>query len=235
MNTTIYFAAALFSLRELTSNIQLTEGLEDRGFRIHLPQRDGFEYSHLYKYLSDKLCGNEIDAIVQNIIYLHDMGCMMANSNIIIANLDEPIDEGVAVEISYAKLMGKYIIGYRTDIRSPYADIAEPLGGTHHFPAYQCNAFIKYQMPVFRSISECEDQINLLTDKIADIVIKAAIPDIKIPEYVLRNPHIDRIIYCAELLFNEITDVHSQSAMQEIYKRYINNKIEFQAIRPVIY
>jgi nucleoside 2-deoxyribosyltransferase len=39
----IYFAGPLFCQGELAFNLQLTEKLESRGFRVFLPQRDGAE------------------------------------------------------------------------------------------------------------------------------------------------------------------------------------------------
>ena len=42
---TIYFAAALFCLREVGLNAVINEKLEKLGYKTNLPQRDGFEFS----------------------------------------------------------------------------------------------------------------------------------------------------------------------------------------------
>ena len=41
----IYFAAPLFCQAEKAFNLQLTGKLEERGFAVFLPQRDGIESS----------------------------------------------------------------------------------------------------------------------------------------------------------------------------------------------
>jgi len=60
-------------------------------------------------------------------------------------NLDEPLDEGLIVELSYAKMRDKFIIGLRTDVRNLYNFSEDNLKGIH-FPVYQCDEFISYYM-----------------------------------------------------------------------------------------
>ncbi|OPY23467.1 MAG: hypothetical protein A4E27_01488 [Methanobacterium sp. PtaU1.Bin242] len=45
------------------------------------------------------------------------MGVFIPGSDVILANLNEP-DDGVVVGASYAKLMVKFVIGLRTDVRT---------------------------------------------------------------------------------------------------------------------
>jgi len=115
----IYPAAALFSGRETAFNSHLVEGLENAGYKTNFPQRDGYEFGNLSKILSKNMEETKVDTAVQNIIYFLDMGVFLANSDVVLANLDEPLDEGVVVETAYAKMMGKFVIGLRTDVRSP--------------------------------------------------------------------------------------------------------------------
>ncbi|NOQ55654.1 MAG: hypothetical protein GQ477_02490 [Nanohaloarchaea archaeon] len=96
-NLQIYFAAALFSGRETYFNIALTNILEDEGYTVKLPQRDGFEFGRLEASLSDLLEPEEVTPALQKIIYFLDMGIFVAESDMVLANLDEPIDEGVAI------------------------------------------------------------------------------------------------------------------------------------------
>ena len=119
----IYPAAALFNGRETSFNSQLVEGLEglhhqtsggqEKYYRTNFPQRDGFEFGNLTTALKRKLPADQIDSAVQNVIYFLDMGIFLPESDVVVANLDEPLDEGMVVETSYAKLMGKYVIGLR--------------------------------------------------------------------------------------------------------------------------
>jgi nucleoside 2-deoxyribosyltransferase len=48
------------------------------------------------------------------------LGYFLYNSDICLANLDEPLDPGVIVEMIFAKMMGKHIIGYRTEMRTTF-------------------------------------------------------------------------------------------------------------------
>lgn len=105
-------------------------------FIINFPQRDGFEFGNLMRAFYNKLPSEEISPAVQKIIYLLDMGIFIPKSDIVLAILDEPLDEGMVVEISYAKMIRKLVIGIRTDVRSPYGSILEPLTGMHFFLAY---------------------------------------------------------------------------------------------------
>ena len=59
-----------------------------------------------------------------------------------IANMDEPLDPGVLVEIMVAKEMGKPVIEYRTDSRSPFGDMGEIHKGMHFFPLFPSDHFI---------------------------------------------------------------------------------------------
>ena len=53
--TTIYCGASLFSGRETLFNAYLTNKLEQKGYPVIMPQRDGFEFSNLEKCLSPLL------------------------------------------------------------------------------------------------------------------------------------------------------------------------------------
>ncbi len=98
-----------------------------------------------------------------------------------VANLDEPIDEGMVVEISYAHLIGKPVLGFRTDIRSPYGDKPDPLGGIHFFVAYQCDDFISQYMPSKKSKDADQEMINLVDQ----LVEKMTTSNRKRPSYLL--------------------------------------------------
>ncbi|MDA3962607.1 MAG: hypothetical protein PF961_17610, partial [Planctomycetota bacterium] len=51
MPHTVYLAAALFAGRETSWNAALAAGLEAARHRVHLPQRDGFEFAELQQHL----------------------------------------------------------------------------------------------------------------------------------------------------------------------------------------
>ena len=220
----IYFAAALFSGRETYFNRMMTNILEDKGYTVKLPQRDGFEFGNLTEALTDKLEPKEVPQAVQNIIYFLDMGIFVAESDVIIANLDEPLDEGVVVEIAYARILGKYVIGYRTDVRAPYGGISELAGGTHFFPVHQCDVFIKHPMSC-QTKESADEEMSSLADLIDSYIQDKDLTKHRYhPNYVLENPNLSNIIKGAEILFKDIGDIHSDTGIDEIVQRYIENK-----------
>ncbi len=222
----IYFAASLFNGRETYFNSLLTEKLEDLGYKVILPQRDGFEFGRLTEALSEKLLPEEIGPAVQMIIYLLDMGIFVPKSNIVLAILEEPQDAGVDVEIAYAKMIGKFVIGLRTDVRSPYGSISEPLGGMHFFPVYQCDVFIRHYMPS-KTVKEREEQLTDLLEKVNQAIKTAETKQ----ESIEINSDINR---AAKLLFEGIDDIHSEEGLEKIVLRYLEHKKELEKIGPKI-
>ena len=229
--TVVYIAAALFNARETHFNSQLVEGLEKVGYKTNFPQRDGFEFGNLAKALSEKLQQDQISSAVQNIIYFLDMGLLIPASDVVLANLDEPLDEGVVVEISYAKLIGKFVIGLRTDVRSPYGMPNNCFGGMHFFPAYQTHRFLQFYMPS-KTPAERDEQMNSLVQKIHSIIKEAGVShQEKIPEYARNNPNIQLVLKSAGLLFSGIEDIHSDSGLEEITSRYVKHKKILEEIK----
>jgi nucleoside 2-deoxyribosyltransferase len=230
----IYSAAALFNARETCFNSQLVEGLEKLGYGVDLPQRDGFEFGNLAKILSGKLQHEQINSSIQNIIYLLDMGIFIPRSDIVLANFDEPLDEGVVVEASYAKLMGKFIIGLRTDVRSPYGAPNDNFKGMHFFPALQTHKFISHYVSS-KTPKEREEQMNSLVQKIHTEIQSAGISHKETtPEYVKSNPNIYPVLEGAQLLFRGVEDIHSEKGLEEITSRFILYKKRLEEITPKI-
>lgn len=228
----IYPAAALFNGRETLFNSQLVEGLEKLGYQTNFPQRDGFEFGNLTNALSGKVPKEQIGSAVQNVIYFLDMGVFVPKSDVVVANLDEPLDEGVVVEASYAKLMGKFVIGLRTDVRSPYGTPNDNFGGIHFFPAYQSHEFISHYMSA-KTPKEREEQMGSLVQKIHQSIQNAGISHSeRIPNYAKHNPHLQPILEGANLLFNGVENIHSEKGLEEIASRYIKNKKRLEEIGP---
>lgn len=224
----IYFAAALFSGRETLFNVEIATKLENKGHEVILPQRDGFEFANLAGMLKDELAPHEIPLAVQTIIYLLDIGIFLPQCEIVLANLDEPIDEGVVVEMCYGRMMDKFTIGYRTDVRSPYGSIAEPLRGIHFFPALQCNVFLSHFMSS-KSTSEANSEMQQLTNKI--------IQAIEQDYFVVSGTYCSaasRIVEYARCLFGNIIDIHSKKHLRDIVQRYCSQKDVFANVFPLL-
>ena len=105
----VYFAAPLFSQSEKDYNLQLTRILEDHGYEVFLPQRDG--------YLAAELQGKTEEELTQ-MIFEKDVGEVL-KADIIFMVLDGRIpDEGACVELGIAFANGKRCYGVKTDARS---------------------------------------------------------------------------------------------------------------------
>jgi len=102
---------------------------------------------------------------------LLDLGHFLYGSDVCIANLDEDLDPGVIVEIMFAKMMGKPVIGYRTEMRTPYGKQSESTTGMHFFCYFPCDKFISLPNEFLGSIHDG----NNITDRLVaelDVQIK---------------------------------------------------------------
>lgn len=106
----IYIAAALFSPMERQFNKELCSVLE-HSCKVYLPQRDGLLVE------STTIKGIEAVQTVCRSVYEQDIDAIRG-SDIVLAVLDgRALDEGVCVEMGFAKALGKTIVGYKSDIR----------------------------------------------------------------------------------------------------------------------
>lgn len=230
--TVIYPAAALFNARETYFNSILVEKLENLGYKANFPQRDGFEFGNLKEAFNGMIPASQINSAVSNVIYYLDMGVFLKGSDVILANLDEPLDEGVVVEASYGKLMGKFVIGLRTDQRSPYGRPDDYYGAMHFFPVHQTHRFISHYMPS-RTPEEREDQMDVLVKKIDEIIREYDISHQElIPDYARDNPNLKPVFEGADLLFQDVDDIHSPEGLETIASRYIENRNKLEEIGP---
>ena len=85
----------------------------------------------------------EVARAITWIIYLLDLGIFLYKSDVCVANLDEPLDPGVIVEMMFSKMFGIPIIGYRTEMKTPLGSLSDPHGGLHFFCYYPCDVFIR--------------------------------------------------------------------------------------------
>jgi nucleoside 2-deoxyribosyltransferase len=115
----IYFGAPLFCEAEKAFNLRLTDKLEERGFRVFLPQRDGVEIRQppYVEMTSDEL---------RQAIFSLDRDKVL-EADIFLFILDGRVpDEGACVELGIAygqkHLLNhdKLIIGLQTDSRSAF-------------------------------------------------------------------------------------------------------------------
>ena len=104
----VYFAAPLFSQSEREYNLMLTNLLESYGYKVFLPQRDGYLASNM----------NESQEEVIKTIFKRDLEEVL-KADIIFVMLDgRAPDEGACVELGIGYANGKRCYGFKTDARS---------------------------------------------------------------------------------------------------------------------
>ena len=104
----VYFAAPLFSQAEKDFNLKITQILEENGYEVFLPQRDGF--------LAVELEGLSEEEMTKK-IFEKDLSEVL-KADIIFMILDGRIpDEGACVELGIAYANNKRCYGFKNDAR----------------------------------------------------------------------------------------------------------------------
>lgn len=105
----VYFAAPLFSQSEREYNLKIVHILESHGYKVFLPQRDGF--------LAPELQG-KTEQDIKTMIFNKDYE-EVKKADIIFMLLDgRAPDEGACVELGIAYESGKRCYGFKSDARS---------------------------------------------------------------------------------------------------------------------
>jgi nucleoside 2-deoxyribosyltransferase len=223
----LYFGAALFNARETLFNSILSDRLESDGYKVYLPQRDGFEFSSLRTELEKTMSPYDAERAMKVIIYLLDVGKGVFQSDVLVANLDEPIDEGLVVEMAWARLMGIPIVGFRTDVRSPYGELGESFRGTHFFPVFFCSffvsSFIKAATPQKSGI-EMDDFYKKICSAIERCPASKAKP---------QHPLVTALVARAQILFDGAEDI-SGTGLAEVVARFQKHPIILEHMMPEI-
>ncbi len=110
----IYYAAPLFSESERDYNLKIVTILENYGYDVFLPQRDGF--------LASELEG-KTEKEKTEMIFAKDKEEIL-KSDILFFMLDGRVpDEGACVELGIAYASGKRCYGFKSDARSVELDM----------------------------------------------------------------------------------------------------------------
>lgn len=105
----VYFAAPMFSQADKEYNLKITKILEEYGYEVFLPQRDGIEGA--------KLVGKSEKELVEIIFPLDEKH--VKECDIFFMNLDGRVpDEGSCIELGMAYTQNKRCYGFKTDTRS---------------------------------------------------------------------------------------------------------------------
>ncbi len=239
-NPTVYIAAAAYNSREAQFNTNLSNRLSCcTGCDIILPQKEGFVGPELANAFLGKLSEDEAGHALRTIAYCQNFGYLMPQADMVIANLDEPIDAGVVMEMSYGKRIGKKIIGFRTDIRPPCGAGKDSAGkysimGMHAFPVYQCDIFIT-QPANPRNRGNGEQEMESLAHRLREAIIELK-PGITkdIPQNALLDSDISGLLNGAELLFNRVERYNFPPPAETLVQRYLDNRAELDRLTPRI-
>ena len=105
----VYFASPMFNHAEKEFNLEIVKVLEEFGYQVFLPQRDGIEAA--------KLEGKTEKELIQMIFSLDAQEVKKAD--IVFMNIDGRVpDEGACVELGIAYGSGKRCYGFKTDTHS---------------------------------------------------------------------------------------------------------------------
>jgi nucleoside 2-deoxyribosyltransferase len=105
----VYFASPMFNHAEKEFNLRITKVLEEYGYKVFLPQRDGIEAALLKDKTEEELT---------KMIFALD-ATQVRNADIVFMNIDGRVpDEGASVELGIAYGIGKRCYGLKTDTHS---------------------------------------------------------------------------------------------------------------------
>lgn len=104
----VYFAAPLFNQAEKEMNLKLTELLEEFGYEVFLPQRDGYLAVEFEGMTEEEMSRKIFDKDREEIL----------KADILFILLDGRVpDEGACVELGIAYAAGIRCYGVKTDVR----------------------------------------------------------------------------------------------------------------------
>ncbi len=110
----VYLAGPLFNQGEKDFNLKVTNALEECGYEVFLPQRDGIEAALLE--------GKAEDELTKMIFALDESEVKKAD--ILFMNIDgRAPDEGACVELGIAYASGKRCYGFKTDTRAVESEL----------------------------------------------------------------------------------------------------------------
>ena len=124
----IYCAGPLFNPKEREEMQEIASILEDEGYSVFLPHRDGLEFALLFPILVQKAVEPQrAKEILNNAIFSLDV-FQINDSNGLILNLNGRVpDEGAMVEAGIAWACNKVIVTFKCDSRSLIEGICNPM------------------------------------------------------------------------------------------------------------
>jgi len=115
----IYCAGPLFNPKECETMSEIAATLEDAGYRVFLPQRDGLELARLLPVLQEHgMPFRDASSICNKAIFALDV-FQIIDTNGLVLNMNGRVpDEGAVAEAGIAWAHGKPVVIFNTDKRS---------------------------------------------------------------------------------------------------------------------
>jgi len=124
----IYCAGPLFNDKEKEDMLEIAQVLENSGFEVFLPQRDGILMADLLNILRKMGVPDEdATSLAQRAIFALDIFEVL-DSDALVLNMNGRVpDEGAVVEAGIAWSAGKVVLIYKSDARSLISGNDNPL------------------------------------------------------------------------------------------------------------
>ncbi len=225
----VYPANALQHPERNILNSEVAQGLEKMGYRTYFAQRDGFDFPDLKKALSKELKEKSVDSAAKKITYCLDIGKFMPKSDIILINYNQPLDENIVMESSYAKKFGKFTIGFGEESKKSQTDNNKMYHENYKYPAFRFSVSVPYSAD--KETSE-KDLAKSLVYRINQMVTdRGTYHNETMSRYVKSNPDLIPFFDGSAILFHNIEEIRSKKSLEKIVSRYMKNKKFFDGIR----
>lgn len=124
----IYCAGPLFNPKEREEMRQIASSLENAGYQVFLPQRDGLEFAELFPlFLKRGIPAQEAQKILNMAIFSLDVFQIIDSEGLLLNMNGRVPDEGAMVEAGIAWAHDKVVVIFRSDSRSLIEGNCNPL------------------------------------------------------------------------------------------------------------
>jgi len=157
----IYCAGPLFNPKEREEMLQIANVIEESGYSVFLPQRDGLEFARLLPALVQRnVSVDNARNVLNHAIFCLDVFQVM-NSHGLLLNMNGRVpDEGAMVEAGIAWAHNRVIVIYKSDDRSLVEGSCNPL---------------VLGLSDFEYVTEYENIPSAFTVKFSDAIKEAAL------------------------------------------------------------
>eukprot|EP00658_Telonema_sp_P-2_P057803 TRINITY_DN46219_c0_g1_i1.p1 TRINITY_DN46219_c0_g1~~TRINITY_DN46219_c0_g1_i1.p1 ORF type:complete len:184 (+),score=43.41 TRINITY_DN46219_c0_g1_i1:126-677(+) len=169
---------------------------------------------------------SQVELAKQVIIYVCDLGLFIPSANYTVVCLDEPLDGGCAVELMRANALDKPVIGWRSDVSTPFGTLKGPTGGAHWFPMFHTDAVVWAMPGVVKTVEDADKMINETATKLHEAI--ASTPtrgDVS---------HTDSLVAAADLLFAglDIRNVGDPANIPQVVQAYVTHHQQLMQLLP---